>query len=65
MHKNNPECLCVHSYVQCEEFKNKKGLLMENYFIFSKGRPFFVEVRLAAHVSNGLKSRIRPVVGRI
>ena len=22
-------------------------------------------VRLAAHVSNGLKSRIRPVVGRI
>ena len=26
---------------------------------------FFVVVRLAAHVSNGLKSRIRPVVGRI
>ena len=27
---------------------------------------FFVRVvRLAAHVSNGLKSRIRPVVGRI
>ena len=24
-----------------------------------------VVVRLAAHVSNGLKSRIRPVVGRI
>ena len=23
------------------------------------------KVRLAAHVSNGLKSRIRPVVGRI
>ena len=43
MHKNNPECLCVHSYVQREEFKNKKSLLMENYFIFSKGRPFFVE----------------------
>ena len=28
------------------------------------GIRFFV-VRLAAHVSNGLKSRIRPVVGRI
>ena len=26
---------------------------------------FFAAVRLAAHVSNGLKSRIRPVVGRI
>ena len=26
---------------------------------------FFAVVRLAAHVSNGLKSRIRPVVGRI
>ena len=26
---------------------------------------FFFVVRLAAHVSNGLKSRIRPVVGRI
>ena len=25
----------------------------------------FVDVRLAAHVSKGLKSRIRPVVGRI
>ena len=25
----------------------------------------FLLVRLAAHVSNGLKSRIRPVVGRI
>ena len=25
----------------------------------------FMVVRLAAHVSNGLKSRIRPVVGRI
>ena len=25
----------------------------------------FDDVRLAAHVSNGLKSRIRPVVGRI
>ena len=25
----------------------------------------FLCVRLAAHVSNGLKSRIRPVVGRI
>ena len=25
----------------------------------------FFLVRLAAHVSNGLKSRIRPVVGRI
>ena len=24
-----------------------------------------LRVRLAAHVSNGLKSRIRPVVGRI
>lgn len=28
-------------------------------------RPFFYDVRLAAHVSKGLKSRIRPVVGRI
>ena len=27
-------------------------------------RPFYF-VRLAAHVSNGLKSRIHPVVGRI
>ena len=26
---------------------------------------FLIVVRLAAHVSNGLKSRIRPVVGRI
>ena len=26
---------------------------------------FLGVVRLAAHVSNGLKSRIRPVVGRI
>ena len=26
---------------------------------------FFCVVRLAAHVSNGCKSRIRPVVGRI
>lgn len=25
----------------------------------------FLDVRLAAHVSKGLKSRIRPVVGRI
>ena len=25
----------------------------------------FLMVRLAAHVSNGLKSRVRPVVGRI
>ena len=25
----------------------------------------YLVVRLAAHVSNGLKSRIRPVVGRI
>ena len=29
-----------------------------------KQAPFFI-VRLAAHVSNGCKSRIRPVVGRI
>ena len=29
------------------------------------GLAFFAAVRLAAHVSNGLKSRIRPVVGRI
>nr|DAM01925.1 MAG TPA: hypothetical protein [Caudoviricetes sp.] len=28
------------------------------------GSSFYI-VRLAAHVSNGLKSRIRPVVGRI
>ena len=48
MHKNNPECLCVHSYVQREEFKNKKSLLMENYFIFSKGRPFLVEYLFVA-----------------
>ena len=27
--------------------------------------PFLLDVRLAAHVSKGLKSRIRPVVGRI
>ena len=31
----------------------------------SKGGPPGYMVRLAAHVSNGLKSRIRPVVGRI
>ena len=29
------------------------------------GVSYFCVVRLAAHVSNGLKSRIRPVVGRI
>ena len=29
-----------------------------------QGASLFI-VRLAAHVSNGLKSRIRPVVGRI
>ena len=28
-------------------------------------RGAFLRVRLAAHVSNGLKSRIHPVVGRI
>ena len=31
----------------------------------SHGTDPFGLVRLAAHVSNGLKSRIRPVVGRI
>ena len=46
MYKNNPECLCVHAYVQREAFKNKKGLLMENYFIFSKGRPFLWNIFL-------------------
>ena len=30
-----------------------------------KDEPPVWYVRLAAHVSNGLKSRIRPVVGRI
>ena len=29
------------------------------------GHAFSFAVRLAAHVSNGLKSRIHPVVGRI
>ena len=29
------------------------------------GNVLFFVVRLAAHVSKGLKSRIRPVVGRI
>ena len=33
--------------------------------IVSRHGFFFIDVRLAAHVSKGLKSRIRPVVGRI
>ena len=32
---------------------------------FEEKKPYLDVVRLAAHVSNGLKSRIRPVVGRI
>ena len=32
---------------------------------YGNGDRHFAVVRLAAHVSNGLKSRIRPVVGRI
>jgi len=36
-------------------------LILGTYFT----APFFSDVRLAAHVSKGLKSRIRPVVGRI
>ena len=44
-----------------------------SYTYYKRVMPFFIKkgidilgvVRLAAHVSNGLKSRIRPVVGRI
>ena len=39
------------------------ALISSDLDIFSKS--FFFDVRLAAHVSKGLKSRIRPVVGRI
>ena len=48
---------CV--YMDQEFIKKKK------VFHKSEGLFLFVKVRLAAHVSNGLKSRIRPVVGRI
>ena len=41
--------------------------LFQNYSNMPKGTNLWhiFLVRLAAHVSNGLKSRIRPVVGRI
>ena len=39
--------------------------MVEEVFTQVWSKPPFVVVRLAAHVSNGLKSRIRPVVGRI
>ena len=38
--------------------------MQSSYFLMMTSLPLFV-VRLAAHVSHGLKSRIRPVVGRI
>ena len=38
---------------------------MEVYNDFNSNLANLFYVRLAAHVSNGLKSRIRPVVGRI
>ena len=43
------------------------GCVKYNHYFLKTGdaSPVFLVVRLAAHVSNGLKSRIRPVVGRI
>ena len=44
-------------------------IIMEKSFPFEynniEKEGFFHDVRLAAHVSSGLKSRIHPVVGRI
>ncbi len=42
--------------------KRKKSLYI---LILQRFGDFLCRVRLAAHVSNGLKSRIHPVVGRI
>ncbi|MGN1196177.1 MAG: hypothetical protein ACI4TA_01075 [Acetatifactor sp.] len=42
-----------------------KVLTAKTDYTVSGGKNIFVMVRLAAHVSNGLKSQIRPVVGRI
>ena len=44
-----------------DEFITRQGI---SHMIMWEREGFFM-VRLAAHVSNGLKSRIRPVVGRI
>ena len=41
-------------------YKNQKAQVADDTVCLG-----FCKVRLAAHVSNGLKSRIRPVVGRI
>ena len=58
----------------CSSYSSLQRISKINYIIYeSKDRStvdhsapvFFCCVRLAAHVSNGLKSRIRPVVGRI
>ena len=37
----------------------------KDFFAQKMAEESFFDVRLAAHVSNGLKSQIRPVVGRI
>ena len=42
-----------------------EGKLQSRLFLLILRVGGFLRVRLAAHVSNGLKSRIRPVVGRI
>ena len=45
----------------------KKGAIAQSpiYFLVILRQPLVFLVRLAAHVSNWCKSRIRPVVGRI
>ena len=43
---------------------DSEGIFVDIFQRAVSAARFFV-VRLAAHVSNGLKSRIRPVVGRI
>lgn len=49
-------------------FSKKKNIMTSERVAKLRKSSFatrFCSVRLAAHVSNGLKSRIRPVVGRI
>ena len=50
----------AHIVTEIRNFDNKRNKVTLDY-----GEVTFLLVRLAAHVSNGLKSRIHPVVGRI
>ena len=52
-------CLCLQQCAVWHLHQHKNGAVA-----LTCGSSFYI-VRLAAHVSNGLKSRIRPVVGRI